>query len=112
MLFSYFCSIATDAAVITTGLAAVRHFTGFSVHRVAHLIKNDSAKKAVLVYLNSGELIFDKASDVIKTQTDKLLHDAPPSDLNRLDSNAPLSPPPHYKIDSHKEKKGHNIKIE
>ncbi|EGG22893.1 hypothetical protein DFA_05023 [Cavenderia fasciculata] len=67
-LFSTALSITADAAFITTSLAAVRHFTGFSVHRVANLIKNDSVKKAAVVYLNSGEFIFDKSLDIINNK--------------------------------------------
>ncbi|GAM18734.1 hypothetical protein SAMD00019534_019090 [Acytostelium subglobosum LB1] len=116
VLFSQLLSLATDAALITTGLAGIRHLTGFSVHRATNFIKNDSVRKAAVIYLNSGEFIYDKSIDIIKSQVAKLDDNTKnPSSPTSYNTNQP--PPPqleqryqqHQQEQQQKEKK---IKID
>ncbi|KAM9975981.1 hypothetical protein ACTFIR_009822 [Dictyostelium discoideum] len=79
MLLSSIVSFVADAAVVSTSIACLRHFTGFSLLRPANKIKNDKIRTGLLVYLNSGELIFNKGLEMVRNSSIKSLS----SDSNR-----------------------------
>ncbi|EGC35416.1 hypothetical protein DICPUDRAFT_33450 [Dictyostelium purpureum] len=58
MLFSHIVSFVADAAILSTGVAAVRHFTNYSL-------------TGLLIYLNSGEMIFNKGLEIVKNSSSK-----------------------------------------
>ncbi|KAN0040681.1 hypothetical protein ACTA71_009019 [Dictyostelium dimigraforme] len=93
MLFSGIVSFVADAAVVSTSIALFRHFTGFSLLRSANKIKNDKIRTGLLVYLNSGELIFNKSLEMVRNSSFKSLSSDTYNGRNITDNSNNQQPP-------------------
>ncbi|EFA86019.1 hypothetical protein PPL_01252 [Heterostelium album PN500] len=112
-LFTSLLSIGVDAAIVSTGLAGIRRYTGFSVRGVANMIKNEKIKNAAVVYLNSGEYIFDKSVDIVNSYISDSKKNEPSESTPSTTTTTTEPYKKAYKLDpQNKSKEDHSIKVE